>query len=350
MRIMTWQSVLERSDVLLQPLGPDRARVRPPEGFGGVVEIRRVRHRLDLAHVRRLLAGRPPDALPLLVAAPAATPGAVEALAAEGASLVTEDGVVRLAFGVPSAPADPRPTAPVRPTSRGPLPWALLTVARRLLHLAPARQASLARAAGVSQKTVSVTAHRLAGLGLCAPGPEGVTAPDRAALLRWWLSAYPLGEGLSAHYVSDRPLADQVRTVAALVDGRVPVLSGSLAADALAPWARPRRAVLHCDAVPDLDDTDLVPCPADAATLRLVVSPDPGVRVPKDGERPWAALGPDGSAVEIADPLQVLLDVAQDGGADSDQVSQRLTDWLLDGDGDRRLRDHLRRVCAGDQA
>jgi hypothetical protein len=54
-------------------------------------------------------------------------------------------------------------------------------------------------------------------------------------------------------------------------------LSGDVAADLLAPWARPTRALVYADQALDLTSLGLTPAPSDAATLELIVPDDPYV-------------------------------------------------------------------------
>ena len=51
-------------------------------------------------------------------------------------------------------------------------------------------------------------------------------------------------------------------------------LSGDVAADLLAPWARPNRALVYVDRALDLTPLGLTPASPDAATLELVVPDD----------------------------------------------------------------------------
>jgi hypothetical protein len=54
-------------------------------------------------------------------------------------------------------------------------------------------------------------------------------------------------------------------------------LSGDVAADRLAPWARPIRALVYFDQALDLTSLGLTPAPPDVAMLELVVPDDPHV-------------------------------------------------------------------------
>jgi hypothetical protein len=117
--------------------------------------------------------------------------------------------------------------------------------------------------------------------------------------------------------------------VAALRATGIPAaVSGDVAADLLAPWRRPGRAVVYVDPSgrpvhDELTAVGLTPSGAREATLELIVPADPGV---------WPA--PGGAAAKadlpLADPLQLLWDVARAPGADVDQAVAALRPVLKD--------------------
>jgi hypothetical protein len=301
-----------------------------------VVRVRLLRTALHAGRAMELSSAQGAEGL--LVVAPHASPAAVDLLTARGAVVVTDDGVLALpTHALTRAPATPTPT-----TTRGPLPWSLLHVARLTAFAGPIHQRDLARLAGVTQKTVSLALARLRALHLIEVDPGGTSVPDLHALVEWWLGAYPQRRDIVAHYVGTGALPSQLEQAAAAAGPQRLLVSGSLAADALAPWARPIRAKVYITDAVDLTAVGFVPAPAAQATLSVAISPDPGLAVPMAGGRPWATAT--GTRVEVADPLQVLSDLREEG-MDADQQADRLVNWLTS-PGRRRLHDHLAEALA----
>jgi hypothetical protein len=135
---------------------------------------------------------------------------------------------------------------------------------------------------------------------------------DHPGLLDWWLANYPGPGGLASYWYSlDAPVV-QARAALGCMDAAHadPVLSGEVAADALAPWQRPRRVQIYARAGTSLADAGFVPVPDEAsATLCVTVPEDPGLWLPEQ----WL-VGVGGRRAQIADPLQVLWDVAAAAG------------------------------------
>jgi hypothetical protein len=105
-------------------------------------------------------------------------------------------------------------------------------------------------------------------------------------------------------------------------------VSGDVAADLLAPWRRPDRAVVYADPSgrpvhDELTAAALTPSGAGEATLELIVPADPGV---------WPAPGTTAAAavLPLADPIQLLWNVARAPGADVDQAVAAMRPVLKD--------------------
>jgi hypothetical protein len=171
---------------------------------------------------------------------------------------------------------------------------------------------------------VSQTLRQLQRAGLVlraeADGRTGWVADDWDALLDWWLTTYPGPGGITTYwYGLTSPREQAGAVIAALADGeRRVAVSGDVAADEIAPWRRPGRAVIYAEIRdgkdgPDLTATGLTPSGPAEATLELIVPADPGV---------WVAPSPTGaeSTLPLADMLQVFWDVRRAPGADSDQA------------------------------
>ncbi|MCL2422615.1 MAG: hypothetical protein FWD11_01780, partial [Micrococcales bacterium] len=103
-----------------------------------------------LRHVGSVVPSRVPPTLggPGLFVVPRASVKAVEALVGAGWNVVTDAGQVAVRLGERWITPEPQPTVvSQRATRRGPTPWALFTVVRRLLAAPSASQVDLARRA-----------------------------------------------------------------------------------------------------------------------------------------------------------------------------------------------------------
>jgi hypothetical protein len=106
------------------------------------------------------------------------------------------------------------------------------------------------------------------------------------------------------------------------------MLSGDIAADLIAPYARPTSAVIYVDAHVDLSATGMVRTPdPETATLELIVPDDPTVRPQPERQPTEATLS--GQRVRLADELQILWDVARSTGIDAAQQTEHLRHHLL---------------------
>ncbi|KQS71148.1 hypothetical protein ASG41_20575 [Modestobacter sp. Leaf380] len=176
----------------------------------------------------------------------------------------------------------------------------------------------------MSQGRVSQTLSGLVTAGLVTrradPGRSHWSVTDWDDLADWWLGRYPGPGGITTYWFGFASAPEQARTaVTALRGAGVPVaVSGDVAADALAAWRRPLRAVVY--AAPsgrstpvDLSTVGLTPSGPDEATLELTVPADPGV---------WAAPDDldDRVALPLADGVQVLWDLQRSPASDTDQA------------------------------
>ncbi|MDH2415288.1 hypothetical protein [Nocardioides sp. CER19] len=285
------------------------------------------RRRFHLVAKRRSLRPSevdPPPTADSLLISPRLSPAARARLTDLGWSWATDTGHLHLDFAglivdhdpdARSTPHDPRPVA------QGVGRHALL---RRLLE-APAdrrlRQSDLAALTGLHQSRVSrLLAHlRADGVASGGYGSWQLTDPSIGTLTDW-LDTYPGPGGIATHWSGLEPVWQS--TLAALrVLPADAVISGAVAADVLAPWRRPDRAVIYASRGVDLTGAGLVPvgAPADAQVT---------VCVPRD-QTVWPSArllhtAPGGQMVAIADPLQVLWDARQSPGPDVDEATDRL--------------------------
>lgn len=245
----------------------------------------------------------------------------------------------------------------------GRVPWGSLTLVRRLLEQPAATQRVLAALAHVSQPRASQTLGALAEQQLVARHKAGWVVRDFDRLLRLWLDTYPGPGGISTYWYGLDSPRDQAQAVIRLLAKGVSaeaapdreqhaaaaepsaVLSGDVAADIVAPWRIPGRAVVYARSGADLTEAGLTPAGVQEATLELIVPEDPGV---------WPSPSPHAlgsrtesyetepvvggkSSMPIADPIQILWDVQRAPGSDSGEAAARL--WQV-------LREHNRVIQA----
>lgn len=366
---MRWEAVLEAADVLLTPAAPHEVVVELPSGAAGRLRLVRSARTLHASQMlRSSRSARPAQAAsavsgargdgeaPRLWVAPSAAPSALDLARTSGDSVVSSTGQLLLQVGgevlelAELAASTTRLPAP----RRGRAPWGAVGVARRLLEVDADRQEDLALLCGVSQERVSRILSRLRADGLVTRDPVGAVAvgavgrpvgrpvdrPTSApALLDWLVRHYPRDQELRGHYFAPDPPRTQLARAVRALDGRRPLLSGDLAADQLAPWRRPAHVHLYCANPVDLTGAGFVSAPAGQATLTVVASPDPTLAVPPVGATAWASASvadnqtPSGATamVELADPVQVLLDLLDSTAPDAPDAADRLRAQLLDG-------------------
>lgn len=330
-----WAALLE-SGITVRPTGPAEVElVAADEPAGAVTAV--VERRLTALSPSHVRGHHPPHDPPtrgaLLLVVPSASPTALDAAAAAGISVVVADPtrpsavtgrIVLSDRTVELRGASTRPEAGQQPARPGRRPWGALTVVRRLLTAGPTTQVALGRSAVVSQARVSQALSGLVAEGLVRRTADTARprwAPaDWDALVDWWLAHYPGPGGITTYWYGLAGVPEQARAaVAALSAAGMPVVvSGDVAADVLAPWRRAGRAVLYADPAgrpvhDELTGAGLTPSGAGEATLELIVPADPGV---------WPAPGTAAAeaGLPLADPLQLLWDVARAPGADVDQA------------------------------
>ncbi len=248
-----------------------------------------------------------------------AVSAAVHGNGSVGHLVVGADGLVRLGSGDDEADVRRRGVS-------GPPRWARLAVVRALVLLGPRSQVGMAALVGVSQPRISQIYRDLTSAGLLAD--RGRRVPNWEGLLDHWLSTYPGAGGVTTYWYGLASAAEQALAVvdrlAALSLDRLPALvSGDVAADLLTPWGRPSTAVVYARAAVDLDDLKLTPSPAAGATLAVTLPRDPGVWLIPPARRRWSA-----SPLPLADPLQILHDLAASSAPDADQTAARLREHL----------------------
>lgn len=313
-----WREALERAGVTVETVDAAHVRLRN-HGDEQVMLLKELPHPISPSQIPR------PPREPALLALPRATPRAIAAAGASGWFVVTDTGALALRIGTHTVEQKSTPLAPP-PMSRrpGPISWATFSVARRLLAGPAATQRELARRARVSQPKVSRVLGRLAEVALGERTADGWKPAEWDALLDWWLSTYPGPGGTSSYWYSLDDPTTQVTKAAKLLGrdaGATPVISGDVAADQLAPWRRPSSAVVYAKIGAPLGEAGFVAVSSAAeASLILCAPVDPGVWLPAR----WTV----NSDLDLADPLQVVYDVAVGAGSDRDEAVERLRQAL----------------------
>ena len=274
---------------------------------------------------------------PLLLIASELSDTVRQMLADARISYITQrDGLLHLggktlALG-DTASIAPGPGASAATTPRLELPWrgrSAFQVLRRLpQHDTSATQTTLAAAAHVSQPRVSQVLASLAGHGLL-DSDRSLSSMRRNALIDFWIDRYPGPGGITTRWYSPLPLQEAVAAAAAAANGAdaEPALSSNLAADHLAPFARPTHATLYVRQLVDLSVAQMVRTPEpDVATIEVVVPEDPTVWS-SDPVPPHANLGD--TRVALADTLQIVWDITQVGGVDAHKQIDRLLERTL---------------------
>jgi hypothetical protein len=218
--------------------------------------------------------------LPGLLIAPKASPAAQHAALGAGLSLLlAPDSIGQLTRGHLIAPSGDLLTLHATTATavrRGRRPWATIAIATYLLEGNASTQDALAARAGVSQARISQVLHALEHW--VQRTDRGWTATDTAGLTRWLAEQPPPGRTATTWLGLDDPAPTATRVAAWLTARHVGyAISGDVAADLLAPWARPTRALVYVEQALDLTQLGLTPAPPDAATLELVVPDDPYV-------------------------------------------------------------------------
>lgn len=208
---------------------------------------------------------------------------------------------------------------------RGQIPWGSLTVIRRLLERPAGTQGMLAGLAGVSQPRVAQTLGVLADRGLVRRKQSGWAVSNIDGLLETWLSTYPGPGGITTYWYGLESPREQCFSALEMIGRQAgpgtAVVSGDVAADLVAPWRIPARAVIYAREGYDLSALGLTPSGAQEATLEFIVPRDPGV---------WPAQGLDEGDVgahmgasPLADSLQIFWDLRRAPGPDAIEAADR---------------------------
>lgn len=271
-------------------------------------------------------------ATPLLVVVPIASRGLIEVAKQNSTLNVASVGDKRLVWHgeeilAPDTAATPTSSMPVPGRRRN--PWGRWAVMRTyLLHGEPRSQIELARDTGVTQSAVSKANSVLSDL--VSRSTDGWQAKDRTGLWERFMAEYSGPGGFSTYWYALDAVIEQSSVVAAAgADAGIEVLaSGDSAADALAPWRIPTRAVVYARSSIALEKLGFAQTSRERATLQFTVPADHTIWATAAS---WARRT--GSAT--ADPVIAAWDVARTGGPDAVDAVGHLRDFVIAGDTSR---------------
>lgn len=314
-----WTDLASGHGIVLaaSPPGQTRGHVR----LGGemfpstdyvVHRLERAPTRQDVLTIHAAWLRGPETAIPArpLVVAPSAGSSTLAEARRLGVSLLVVDpsgGPLRGALVGADGSVHPIETAaphvPRRATGR--VPWATFEAALQLLAAPAPTQADLASRVGVSQPRM---AQVLAGWGgLVRRDPSGWHAED--GLAAWLVEHYPASPRVTFSWLTlDAPVPAAEAIASHLASLHVDhAVTGDVAADRLAPWARPRTVRMWARSIPDLTPLGLTPAPPESANVVIAVPADPYVL-----SRTREVAG-----MRLADPWRVWLDLEQHDATDA---------------------------------
>jgi hypothetical protein len=184
---------------------------------------------------------------------------------------------------------------------------------------------ALAALAQVSQPRASQVLRQLHGLGLVDRAGHSRWQPRREELLDRFVDEYPGPGGSENYFYSlDPPAEFAVRLAQDKARHHIAV-SADVGPDLIRPWRRPGVLILYADAT--LDAADLYGVDAAGRSDANVI-----VRIPADQSVfPARKLEGEfkGARIPLADPVQMIWDLHDLGGADRAEAAGKLRQWLL---------------------
>lgn len=195
--------------------------------------------------------------------------------------------------------------------------WGRFALIRVLLRTqTPRSQVRLAEECGITQVAVSkhlttLDVSRLK-LGWRANRPDEMWTK--------FMSDYPGPKGISTFWYALSPVVQQAEKVASTGTNEKPLISGDAAADRIAPWRIPSRAVVYLTRGLPLADIGFAESSPDEASLELVVPADKTI---------WATAAAWADNARTTDPVITAWDVARTGGPDAMEAVDRIRDSAL---------------------
>jgi len=186
---------------------------------------------------------------------------------------------------------------------------------------------SLASQTKVSQPRASQVLRQLHSLGLVESVSRGRWLPRRENLLDRFLTEYPGPGGSEQYFYSLDPLAEVAmhlaRTHASQHDLAV---SADVGPDLIRPWRRPSTLIVYTNGALDAAVLRSVEATANTDANVIVRMPaDQSVFPSREFEGEFK-----GTSIPFAEPVQMIWDLLDLGGADRDEAAGKLRQWLLD--------------------
>lgn len=184
----------------------------------------------------------------------------------------------------------------------------------------------LAARARMSQPRASQVLRQLHELDLVDPAGHGRWRPRREQLLDRFLTEYEGPGGSEQYFYSLDPPAELAFRLAQRRRRHNFAVSADVGPDLIRPWRRPSTLILYTDS--SLDAGVLRSVDAAGKTDANVI-----IRTPADQSvyPPQQLTGEfKGAAIPLADPVQMIWDLLDLGGADRAEAAGKLRQWLLD--------------------
>lgn len=186
---------------------------------------------------------------------------------------------------------------------------------------------ALAGHAKVSQPRASQVLRHLHSLGLADNTVRGRWQPRREDLLDRFLAEYPGPGGSEQYFYSLDPLAELAVRLARASAGRHDLaVSADVGPDLVRPWRRPSTVIVYTSGAFGATDLRGVEAAGQVDANVLVRMPaDHSVFTAEELVGEWK-----GATIPLADPVQMIWDLQDLGGADRAEAAGKLRQWLLD--------------------
>jgi hypothetical protein len=185
---------------------------------------------------------------------------------------------------------------------------------------------ALANQANVSQPRASQILGQLDGLGLVERLGRGRWLPRRDELLDRFLAEYPGPGGSEQYFYTLDPLAElaaHLTQTPARQDALA--VSADVGPDLIQPWRRPSTLIVYTKAALASAALRVTEAVGTSDANVIVRSPaDHSVFPPQDLAAEFK-----GARIPLADPVQMIWDLQDLGGADRDEAAGKLSQWLL---------------------
>jgi DNA-binding transcriptional ArsR family regulator len=185
---------------------------------------------------------------------------------------------------------------------------------------------ALASRAKVSQPRASQVLRQLHSLGLVESADQGRWQPRRDDLLDRFLTEYPGPRGSEQYFYTLDPLADlAARLARAAARQHNLAISADVGPDLLQPWRGPSTLIVYTSGALDTSGPNSVEAGGKAYANVIIRMPADQSVFP--AEKLTGVFK--GAAIPLADPVQMIWDLHDLGGADRAEAAGKLRQWLL---------------------